>query len=248
METKATPPPPSPYLEHYRAALREQAAGEDFDEALVRVDKRLDPEGYAVTFAAQCTELDAIGPEHRAAAVSLVGEPLPPVSGLPTPVVLPSAPAVIDLNALMSQPGVHVTRQYQARVSLEFPQASVDKRGRLTPEQWARLMADYGEALGAYMQAGMEHGQNVSLGAAARAVPLPFAQVGGTLSDAEQQEMQQTIAALIPDVPLSSPPGLGGQIVSSVTRQISSRPRIAIGCGLLVLAFLLPFLLRAVLR
>jgi hypothetical protein len=246
MKTDSTPPP-SPYLDHYRAALREQKPDEDFDEALLRVAKRLDPEGYAVTFAAQCAELDAAGSDHRAAAVSLVGEPLPAAEP-PAPVVVPNVPEVPDLNALAARPGVQVTRHVQASVSLDFPQAMVDKQGRLTPDQWARLMAAYDNALEEHMKAGMEQGRSVSLGAAAREVPLPFDQIGVKLPPAEQHAMQQAIVALIPDAAFAPDTSFVNEVVTSIASQRPGRPRASLSCGVLALGVPLLVCVAALLR
>lgn len=187
------------------------------------------PEGLSA-----CPHCGAALPTHAAASSP---PPVPPPPLVPAPSLMPEAPDPRALVQAASALPVRVTRTVSAHVSIKVPQASVDKQGVLTPEQWERLVALWDTAMEEQIKRDMLAGHS---GGAARLdeITIPWEQVGANLTPTQEQELEAGLRGLFASVNLNLPVApQQGAVVTMTTSQTRGR----VGCSA-VLLVLLPLL------
>lgn len=132
---------------------------------------------------------------------------------------------------------VSVTRTVKTNINLRLPQEAVDKQHWLTSDQWQRLLDAYEQQLAARMKADVEAGRTPDVAAESAALPVPWDQVGDTLTPAQRQEIERGLRQLLGSVGGASTQESARSVL--VVKTPSIRIKATDGCGALALMAIL---------
>jgi hypothetical protein len=160
----------------------------------------------------------------------------PPQTPPPPPPVAETPDVAALVQSASTTPPVRVTRKFTAHVSINLPQAAVDKRGLLTPDQWTQLLQVWDEAVEARVKSGLERGQ-ISAVSSVGEVAVPWERVDAQLTPEQQQEidagLHELLAATRKRTTVTPHFSASVEVTPGDTRRASA------GCGVLAVALLL---------
>jgi hypothetical protein len=185
------------------------------------------PEGLS-----QCSHCGATLAQPEAA-------PLPSAPPVALPEPPPPAPpphAAVSAGAAASL-GIRTQRHATTNINLKLSQATIDKQGWLTPDQWEQLMTAYDQALGDYLSAQMEAGQTADLISALQQVALPETALPAGLAADQVQTLQSAIRDTFANIQFV--PNNASPTIPAITLGNPQRASVKASCSTALLVFLL---------